>query len=86
MTWHTFDVLPPSDVNVLLWRGLKDDDGGFPLVGKLKKDGDDMYIVHKPRGDFIEQDEFGEMRWTFIQIPPEAASKRARLEKRMRNG
>ena len=93
--WNTFTRahMPPEQVNVLIWRGLKDDDGGFPLIGKMYtyRETGERYICYKvgstspkPEG-VIWEDEFRLCRWAEIERPEEAQRKWARYQAR-RNG
>lgn len=78
--------MPPEQVNVLIWRGLGDSDGGFPLIGKLYTDSltGDLYICYKPdannNGGIILEREFRLCRWAHIPMPDVA---RKKLEREM---
>lgn len=81
--WRKFTAksMPPYRQNVLIWRGLADSDGGFPLIGKLYHDkvSDEDYISYKPdcngNGDVILQMEFRQLLWAEIPWPERARKK-----------
>lgn len=89
MKWHTFRTLPPLKVNVLIWRGLRDTDGGFPLIGKRYEDAGETFMCYKPgatapySGGFIDEDEFRWCRWTEIEMPEAARKKWEKEQERM---
>lgn len=48
MLWHRLDQeLPPLRKPVLIWRGMRDSDGGFPMMGKhvLFEGGKKLYPI-----------------------------------------
>lgn len=81
--WRKFTPksMPPYRQNVLVWRGLKDSDGGFPLIGKLwhNTELDIDYISYKPDcngpGDYIMPEEFAACMWAEIPWPERARKK-----------
>ena len=92
--WRRFTkkTMPPMKENVLLWRGLTDSDGGFPLIGKLYADPatGELYIVYKVnpagRDGVICPEEFRSMLWAEIEVPERARRKREKeLEQIRRN-
>lgn len=82
--------MPPEQVNVLIWRGLGDSDGGFPLIAKLYVDSrtGDRYLCYKPDvngdGGIILEHEFRLCRWAEIPWPDVARRKWEREQRRMR--
>ena len=50
LTWHKLSrrIMPPEGERFLLWMGLKDDDGGFPVVAykKTDRDGSPYIMFH----------------------------------------
>lgn len=81
--WHKFTAksMPPYKQNVLIWTGLADSDGGFPVIGKLYHDNisDEDYIRHKldcnGGGDCILQKDFRQCLWAEIPWPEKARKK-----------
>ena len=78
LIWHTFAVEPPYGENILIWRGLEDSDGGFPLIGRRWAEPEE-HITHKPdaNGNFgiIYPEEYPKLRWAEIPVPKAALKK-----------
>lgn len=83
LQWHKFTAksMPPYKENILVWTGLADSDGGFPVIGKLYHDSisDEDYIRHKldcnGGGDCILQRDFRQCLWAEIPWPEKARRK-----------
>jgi hypothetical protein len=73
----TKKTMPPIDNYTwfMLWRGIRDDDGGFPVLAKRVKHGDDVFIWFQcgagPR--ILEPGEYRDCRWAVIDRPQEGA-------------
>ena len=81
ITWNKFKIMPPEETNVLIWRGLKDSDGGFPLIGRLFRDVFGRpYMCYKigytslDMG-YITEEEFRQCLWARIPMPEQAEKK-----------
>lgn len=50
LEWHGMDTMPERGERVLLWRGLSDDDGGFPAIARAVRYMGETVIRYKPDG------------------------------------
>lgn len=80
MTYNRFTkkTMPPIDNYswFMLWRGIHDDDGGFPVLAKHVQHGENTpYIWFQcgagPR--ILEPGEYRDCRWAEIERPQEGA-------------
>lgn len=72
MTWHTMDTMPERGERVLLWRGLHDDDGGFPAIARVGIYKGDILILYKPGDEDwqeLTRDEYPGTMWARIPKP-----------------
>ena len=71
MTWHTMDTLPARGEQVLLWRGLSDDDGGFPSIARAVWYKGAILIRYDAEGEWREltRDEYPTTMWARIPRP-----------------
>lgn len=79
----TAKSLPPidNDCSFLLWRGLRDDDGGFPCIAKRVQFGlNPAYIMFLKASGWhvLEKEEYAECLWAEIEAPEGAGQKRER--------
>lgn len=72
MTWHTMETMPERGERVLLWRGLHDDDGGFPAIARAVPYMGETVIRYKPEGEDwqeLTRDEYPGTMWARIPRP-----------------
>lgn len=72
MTWHTMDTMPERGERVLLWRGLHDDDGGFPAIARVGIYKGDILILYKSDDEDwqeLTRDEYPGTMWARIPKP-----------------
>ena len=71
MTWHTMDTLPARGERVLLWRGLMDDDGGFPSIARAVSYMGAILMRYEAGGEWQEltRDEYPTTMWARIPRP-----------------
>lgn len=89
LEWKTMRTLPPMRRSVLIWRGMDDSSGGFPLIGRLYEDPmtGEKYICYNPKAFLRDDDgttyqagyifkwEFQDIRWAEIPVPKAAQAK-----------
>lgn len=78
MIWHTMDTMPERGERVLLWRGLTDDDGGFPAIARAVSYKGGIFIRYKPEGEDwqeLTRDEYPGTMWARIPKPGEETEK-----------
>ena len=78
------ESMPPVDngTRFLLWRGVLDDDGGFPAIAKRVQYGDNPpYIMFETIKGWkvLQREEYKECLWTDIETPAQIT---ARMERR----
>lgn len=75
MLWHRLDQeLPPLRKPVLIWRGMSDSDGGFPMMGKHVLFEGKSYIRYKDcddRWQVLDESEYKDTRWAEVERPEE---------------
>ena len=75
MLWKRLDQkLPPLRKPVLIWRGMSDSDGGFPMMGKHVIFNDKSYIRFKGADtgwDVLDESEYKDTRWAEVERPEE---------------
>lgn len=72
MTWYGMDTMPERGERVLLWRGLTDDDGGFPAIARAVFYKGAILIRYKPEGEDWQElmrDEYPASMWARIPRP-----------------
>ena len=72
MIWYTMDTMPARGDRVLLWRGLMDDDGGFPSIARAVPYMGETVIRYKPEGEDwqeLTRDEYPGTMWARIPKP-----------------
>lgn len=91
--WHKLTIknLPPERTTFLLWLGLQDSDGGFPVVAKLWRDcnGTPYVMFHGAEDNWkvFFECEWQGMMWATIPRPMVAQRKYEKdLEIKRRNG
>ena len=78
LKWNrlTMKRLPPKETTFLLWMGLKDSDGGFPVIAKLYYDSTNTpYIIFRSADDkwkLFLPCEWDGMLWATIPMPEQA--------------
>lgn len=84
MNYHplTPETMPPIDISnyFILWRGVRDTDGGFPVTAKrVQYSGMPAYIRYvSPQGwKRLETAEYADCLWAEIQEPKETTYKYA---------
>lgn len=83
------DSLPPIDnrKRFILWRGVLDDDGGFPAIAKRVQYGDNPpYIMFTTIKGWkaLQREEYKECLWSEIETPPQIAARQERKALRQR--
>ena len=75
MLWHRLDQkLPPIRKPVLIWRGMSDSDGGFPMMGKNVIFDGKNYIRYKGADSQwceLDESEYKDTRWAEVERPEE---------------
>lgn len=75
MLWHKLDEeLPPLRKPVLIWRGMSDSDGGFPMIGKhVLFDGESRIRTKGADADWnvLDESEYKDTRWSEVERPEE---------------
>lgn len=75
MLWHRLDQeLPPLRKPVLIWRGMSDSDGGFPMMGKHVLFEGKSYIRYKCAANMwceLNESEYKDTRWAEVERPEE---------------
>lgn len=72
LEWHSMDTMPERGERVLLWRGLSDDDGGFPTIARAVRYMGETVIRYKPDGEDwqeLARDEYNDSKWARIPRP-----------------
>lgn len=75
MLWHRLDQeLPPLRKPVLIWRGMSDSDGGFPMMAKRVRFDNLDVIRYKGADDgwrALSESEYYDTRWAEVERPEE---------------
>ena len=71
LDWHTMDTLPERGELVLLWRGLSDDDGGFPSIARAVWCQGAIMIRYEDGRDWqvLAREEYPTSMWARIPKP-----------------
>ena len=74
MQWNklTKKSMPPINETVLLWRGIRDSDGGFPCVAKHCRVNGEEYIRWRSYDELwqkLKPEEYRATRWAMIPKP-----------------
>lgn len=75
MLWKRLDQeLPPLRKPVLIWRGMSDSDGGFPMMAKRVIFDGKNYIRYKGADNMwceLDESEYKDTRWAEVERPEE---------------
>lgn len=72
LEWYGMDTMPEWGERVILWRGLSDDDGGFPAIARAVRYMGETVIRYKPDGgdwQELSRDEYKDSKWARIPRP-----------------
>lgn len=75
VVFHKFTkkTMPPIGADIIVWKGWKDSDGGFPVVARRVQYGEnDPYIRYRtcgPNWDLLWVDEYRDCLWALIEQP-----------------
>lgn len=85
----TKKTMPPLNHDLILWKGYKDSDGGFPVIARRVQYHDmEPYVRYRVPDDrlwdILSEDEYHDCLWKLAEVPTIVAERMERQEQRER--